>query len=64
MKREAHFDVYKSADGWRWRIKAANGRIVADGGEAYARRAGATRAVAGLIRILAADIPVVQREVA
>lgn len=64
MSREAHFEVYKAADGWRWRIKAANGRIVADGGEAYASRRNARRAVAGLIRILAADIPVVQREVA
>ena len=36
--------VYQAADGWRWRLKAANGRTVADGGEAYRSRANAIRA--------------------
>lgn len=30
--------VYRAADGWRWRLKARNGRIIADSGEAYTRR--------------------------
>jgi uncharacterized protein YegP (UPF0339 family) len=30
--------------GWRWRLKAVNGRIVADGSEAYVKRTGAERA--------------------
>jgi len=29
------FDVIQSADGWRWRFIARNGRILADSGEAY-----------------------------
>ena len=36
--------VYKAADGWRWRMKAANGRTVADSGEAYSTKRGAERA--------------------
>lgn len=30
--------VYKAADGWRWRLKARNGRILADSGQAYPHR--------------------------
>ena len=26
---------YKATDGWRWRLKSGNGRIVAESGEAY-----------------------------
>lgn len=41
--------VYRAADGWRWRMKAANGRVVADSGEAYTSRRGAERAAYALI---------------
>jgi len=30
--------VYFAKDGWRWRLTAANGKIIADSGEAYIRR--------------------------
>lgn len=30
--------VYHAEDGWRWRLVARNGRIVAESGEAYSRR--------------------------
>ena len=40
------FQVYQARDGWRWRLKAANGRIIADSGEAYTRKRDADRAVA------------------
>jgi len=39
------FRIYHARDGWRWRAVRANGRIVADSGEAYARKHGARRAV-------------------
>ena len=39
------FRIYRAGDGWRWRAVRANGRIVADGGEAYTRKAGARRAL-------------------
>ena len=46
--------VYRDRRGlWRWRLTARNGRIVADGGEGYKRRADLDRAlkrvIAGLI---------------
>lgn len=37
------FEVYKARDGWRWRLIAANGRIVATG-EAHTRKRDAVRA--------------------
>jgi uncharacterized protein YegP (UPF0339 family) len=38
-------EVYPDGGGlWRWRRKAGNGRIVADGGEGYTRKDGALRA--------------------
>ena len=42
--RRPRFTVYQSADGWRWRLIAANGRIVATG-EAHTRKRDAWRAV-------------------
>ena len=42
-----HFEVYPAKDGWRWRLRAANGRIVATG-EAHTRKADAVRAAAAL----------------
>lgn len=44
MKRPK-FVVYKAADGYRWRLVAANGRIVADSGEAYTRKHDAEKAL-------------------
>lgn len=41
--------VYRARDGWRWRLKAANGRIVAESGEAYTRTTSAIRAAKRLI---------------
>lgn len=38
------FEVYKARDGWRWRLKAVNGRIVAVG-EAYTRERDAIRSL-------------------
>lgn len=39
-------DIYKAADNqWRWRLKAKNGKIVADSGEGYLTRWGCKRAV-------------------
>lgn len=36
--------VYEAKDGWRWRLAARNGRIVADSAESYSRRGDACRA--------------------
>lgn len=37
------FVVYQAPDGWRWRLVAGNGEVVASG-EAYTRKADAVRA--------------------
>lgn len=47
MKR-ARFVTYKAKDGYRWRLRAANGKIIAESGEAYVRRDGA---LAGVRRV-------------
>jgi uncharacterized protein YegP (UPF0339 family) len=41
--------TYRARDGWRWRLKAANGRQVACSGEAFASRANAERAAMRLV---------------
>lgn len=42
----AHFEIYKDTRGeWRWRLRARNGRIVADSAEGYASKRNVTRAV-------------------
>ncbi len=44
--RAARFEVYSDAVGdWRWRLRAGNGRIVADSAEGYASRRNVFRAL-------------------
>jgi len=43
------FEIYEATDGWRWRLVAANGEIVAIG-EAYASKWNAKRAVRKLAK--------------
>lgn len=39
-------DIYKDSRGeWRWRLRARNGKIVADSGEGYKTTAGVRKAV-------------------
>jgi uncharacterized protein YegP (UPF0339 family) len=41
-KTKSGFQLYRDrARHWRWRVVASNGRLVADCGEGYRRRAGA-----------------------
>jgi hypothetical protein len=46
--------VYHARDGWRWRLTARNGNIIADGGQAYSARWRAKRAA-----VTAATVPIV-----
>ena len=59
MRLKATFTIYREGAmrvipghgrGWRWRLKAANGNIMADGGEAYSSKSKAMRAVKALVR--------------
>lgn len=46
----AHFEIYRDPTGdWRWRLRARNGRIVADSAEAYASKRNVQRAVMGTL---------------
>jgi len=36
--KTAKFEYYEATDGWRWRLKATNGKIIATGGEAYSSK--------------------------
>jgi len=59
--RRAKLEIYRDAKReWRWRLRASNGRIVADSGEGYRRRAAAYEAVKRVRSILAGDVPVVE----
>lgn len=52
MKRRPKIEVYADEAGeWRWRVRAGNGRILADSGEGYRRR---RDCVAGLRLLFAA----------
>lgn len=51
------FEIYNySGDGWRWRLKAANGKVIASG-ESYASKADCVACVA-LIQKNAANTPI------
>lgn len=44
----SHFEIYRSGifrKEWRWRLRAANGQIIATSGEGYVRREDAIRGV-------------------
>lgn len=43
--RRPTFRIYEAADGYRWRLLAANCRLIAESGEAYTRRRDCERAV-------------------
>ena len=46
MSKQPKFDIYRDQHhDWRWRLVAANGRIIADSAEGYVSKAGARRAV-------------------
>ncbi len=39
------FEYYESGGMWFWRLRASNGKIVADGGESYFNEASVLRAL-------------------
>ena len=41
---------------WLWRLKATNGRIIADSGEGYVRQAECLRAVDRVVKAFGGDI--------
>lgn len=58
------FQVYRSRDGFRWRLWSASKRrqIMADGGESYKTRNGATRSILSIAaNMRAGNVRVEQR---
>lgn len=52
------FEVYADKRGeFRWRLKAANGKVLADSGESYTRRRRCVDAVARIKRALGVNGP-------
>lgn len=45
------FKVWKSKDGWRWNAKH-KGRIVAESGEGYARKAGCHKTLYNILKAI------------
>lgn len=58
MKKNHILYVYTAKDGFRWRCVAANGNVVADGGQAYSRKSSAKRAAKRFVAALA-DVVIV-----
>jgi uncharacterized protein YegP (UPF0339 family) len=47
-------EIHEAGDGWRWRVRARNGRIIAESGEAYSREHDAHKAWARFSRLMSA----------
>ena len=59
--RRAKLEIYRDAKReWRWRLRASNGRIVADGGEGYRRKASMLRGIECARVMLSDDVSVVE----
>lgn len=46
------FRIFHGGSGWYWRAVARNGKTMADGGEAYARRHDAKRAILRFLNLV------------
>lgn len=56
--RPSHIQWRKARDGFRWRLLAANGLIIAESGEAYSRKANVLRAIDRFIELMAGEVVV------
>ncbi len=53
------FQLYKQMDGqWRWRLKSRNGKLIANGGEAFKSLRGVLSSIKGVMQINA-ETPIV-----
>ena len=57
VQRRARLERYSDKSGqWRWRLVAANGRIVADSAEAYTRKRDLERAISAMVAAVASIV--------
>lgn len=47
-------EFWESGDGWRWRVRARNGRLIATSGEAFHTKSNATRSWSRFAQLMAA----------
>lgn len=59
--RKAKFEKYEAKDGFRWRLKSTNGRIIADSAEAYSSSSALDRAVESVIGVFTLGVDIVQK---
>lgn len=48
QKPKVAITIYRASDGWRWRARTRNGRIIADSGEAYVSKSNAENGITAL----------------
>ncbi len=61
--RQAQISIYPDrGGGYRWRLRAGNGHIVADSGGAYTRRRDAVRAARRLVRLVRGRLEITGEE--
>lgn len=60
--RRAKIEKYEAKDGFRWRLKAVNGKIIADSSEAYSSASALDRAVASVQDVFRFGVEVVDRD--
>jgi uncharacterized protein YegP (UPF0339 family) len=60
--RKAKIEKFQSKDGFRWRLVATNGKIIADSGEAYSSASALKRAVASVCNAFRLGIEVVDKD--
>jgi uncharacterized protein YegP (UPF0339 family) len=51
--------IYRSQDGFRWRLVSQNGRIIAESGEAYTRAYDARKAYNTVAQVIVLGVTVV-----
>lgn len=57
-KRSPKYEIYQDkATAWRWRLRASNGQIIADGAEGYTTERSLRRAL-DVVRAVSCDAPV------
>lgn len=57
------FELYKDRHGeWRWRLRARNGKAIAESGEGYKQRARCVAGIRLVRRAVTLDAPVVEAD--
>lgn len=63
QRRRATIQIYRGRNRqWFWRLRAANGKIIADGAEGYARTGNALRAAVGVLTVVRREPVVIQMQ--